>query len=621
MDQQAGRRLRTAPDAAAQLVQRGQAEALGLFDQHDRRLRHIHADLDDGGRDQKARCAGGEIGQRRFPHRQILQAMGHADQAGETGRQFGEAILGGHRIIALAAGDGADHPVGAFAARQRFPQPVDDVGQALLAHDAGGDGLAAGGFPFQSADGHLAPLGQQQRARDGGRGHHQHIRIPPLIGQHQPLPDPEAVLFIDDGKAEVVELHRILEQRMGADDDADPPGGEAAQNLLPLRPLHRTGQQPHLDPCGQAELGQRPQMLPRQQFGGRHQRALRARFDRAEHRQHRDQRLARADIALQQAQHAAGGGHVGADLGQRLGLAERRRMAEGRERLGLQLSRTGQGAAGPAALAAADQGDGDLAGQQFVIGQPTARGLGQGAGGALKAADRGVEGRPLLTPDQGGVGPFGQRAQTVETSIHRPTQALRRQVADQGPDRLDQRQRVWPFGAQRVQHRPAATAFHHHPPGQEPHRARRQQLLDPGQAAIHVADGERPAAGLGLHLDIRSPGGFRPRGAERDDLHLQHAILVGGGFFGAGDAAADDDAFGQMQQQVEHALAPRRLRQQLGQSGADAVQIGQRRQQPGRRQRVLHGIPWRGLGRRAQFHFLHRADRIPMRPYMAGPSP
>ncbi len=44
-------------DAAAQLVQLGEAEALGMFDHHDGRVRHVDADLHDGGRDENARAA------------------------------------------------------------------------------------------------------------------------------------------------------------------------------------------------------------------------------------------------------------------------------------------------------------------------------------------------------------------------------------------------------------------------------------------------------------------------------------------------------------------------------------------------------------------------------------
>ena len=48
-DEQAVRLLRAPPHAAAELVQLGEPEAVGLLHDHDRRVRHVDADLDHGG--------------------------------------------------------------------------------------------------------------------------------------------------------------------------------------------------------------------------------------------------------------------------------------------------------------------------------------------------------------------------------------------------------------------------------------------------------------------------------------------------------------------------------------------------------------------------------------------
>ena len=37
-----------APDAAAELMQLGEAESFRAFDDHDRRVRDVHADFNDG---------------------------------------------------------------------------------------------------------------------------------------------------------------------------------------------------------------------------------------------------------------------------------------------------------------------------------------------------------------------------------------------------------------------------------------------------------------------------------------------------------------------------------------------------------------------------------------------
>ena len=54
---------------------------------------------------------------------------------------------------------------------------------------------------------------------------------------------PEPVLLVDDHHAELVELDRVLQQRVRADDDADLAAGDLGANLLLLRRRHRAGQQ------------------------------------------------------------------------------------------------------------------------------------------------------------------------------------------------------------------------------------------------------------------------------------------------------------------------------------------------------------------------------------------
>ena len=53
-DEHAERLRGAAADAAAQLMELRQAEALGVLDDHHGGVRHVDADLDDGGRDQHA---------------------------------------------------------------------------------------------------------------------------------------------------------------------------------------------------------------------------------------------------------------------------------------------------------------------------------------------------------------------------------------------------------------------------------------------------------------------------------------------------------------------------------------------------------------------------------------
>ena len=64
-------------------------------------------------------------------------------------------------------------------------------------------------------------------------------------------------------------------------------------------------------------------MLAREDFGRGEHRRLRPRFDRLEHRQQRDERLTRPDIALEQAEHRRGLRHIAPDFLRDTGLRAR----------------------------------------------------------------------------------------------------------------------------------------------------------------------------------------------------------------------------------------------------------------------------------------------------------
>ena len=117
--------------------------------------------------------------------------------------------------------------------------------------------------------------------------------------------DAEAVLLVDHGQAEIVELDCRLEQRMRADDD----GGRARRRCLrgwrgarPAGCLPVSSAMP--SPAASAQRLERAVVLRGEQLGRRHQRRLRAALGDRRHRHQRDHGLAGADIALQQPRHA-----------------------------------------------------------------------------------------------------------------------------------------------------------------------------------------------------------------------------------------------------------------------------------------------------------------------------
>ncbi len=96
-------------------------------------------------------------------------------------------------------------------------------------------GCRPGGLLGEPADRHLAPLREQQRARDRRRGHHQHVGPLALAAEQEPLIDAEPVLLVDDGQREVAILDRLLEQRMRADHDGDAAAREPGEHVAARR--------------------------------------------------------------------------------------------------------------------------------------------------------------------------------------------------------------------------------------------------------------------------------------------------------------------------------------------------------------------------------------------------
>ena len=236
--QQPALRLRRAPaDPAAQLVELGDAEAIGVEDHHHRGVRDVDADLDHRRGDEHVELAGAEA-----THHVVLLAGLHppveeaeAQPAQLVLGEAGERLLGRRHLELLGVLD----------------QRADDVGLAT-----GGD-LGAHGVPRQrlieradgtdrldrraprrqlveDADVEVAVHGHRRRARDRRRRHHEDVGhgFAGLVAQGGALFDAEAVLLVDDDDAEAMEVDRRLDQGVGADDDVDRAGGEIGEQLL-----------------------------------------------------------------------------------------------------------------------------------------------------------------------------------------------------------------------------------------------------------------------------------------------------------------------------------------------------------------------------------------------------
>ena len=177
---------------------------------------------------------------------------------------------------------------------------------------------------------------------------------------------------------------------MGADQDIDVAGCQPFQQLGAGAALLAPCEEAHAQAGGIGERGDGLGMLAGQHLGGRHQRRLRARLHGDRHGHQRHDRLAGADIALQQTQHAVRRAHVLGDLRQRLALrageAEGQRVGDP----GADAAIAAHAAAGLRLEALAHQCQRQLASQQLVVGEalPGRRG-GRDVGGLIGAVQTG----------------------------------------------------------------------------------------------------------------------------------------------------------------------------------------------------------------------------------------
>ena len=156
-------------------------------------------------------------------------------------------------------------------------------------------------------DRQIAHPGQRklQRARNGRRGQRQHMDVGAQFFQPLFVRHTKVLLFVDDQKAKVLELHALGQKRMGADDDIHRPCPHHLPRQVGLFGADKTRQRSNRNREPTEAFGKAAVMLAGQKRGRADHRHLHARQSRHKGRAHRNLGLTKADIADDQTVHRA----------------------------------------------------------------------------------------------------------------------------------------------------------------------------------------------------------------------------------------------------------------------------------------------------------------------------
>ena len=304
----------------------GQAESLGMLDDHDRGVGHVDPHLDHRGGHQDLDLPGKE-----GSHDAVLLLPGHL-AVDETHRELGKLLpiqpleflrrrLQVHLLGALH--QGVDD-VGLPALRHLVRNEPGHLGPGLGIAEDGPHGRPARRELVEHAQVQLAVEGQGQGPGDGRGRHDEDVRCGIPLRQRHPLPHAETVLLVHDHQPEAVEGHPLLDQGMRPHDQGSPARGQRRQGVPALRRPEPPRQERDFQPQGLHEAAESPGMLLRQDLRGSHEDGLPPSLRRQEHGEEGHERLARPHVPLEHAVHPPTGGHVRGDLLQhpRLGVRE-----------------------------------------------------------------------------------------------------------------------------------------------------------------------------------------------------------------------------------------------------------------------------------------------------------
>ena len=293
-------------------MQGAEAVALGVFNDHDTGVGHVHAHLDDGGGDQGIQFSFFEI----LHHGGFFlgfELAVHQSDPAVWQQRFGDLL-----IIALyslecsirAVLNGGAHQIDLTPAADLCVQKMIQIRPFFAGNGPGLDRGAAGGQFVQQGDVQVPVDQKPQSPGDGGGAHHQQVGVDRLFGQHTPLPHAKAVLFVNDSQAQAGKFHSAPQDGMGADHTVRLVVPDGSQGGAPGGGLHAAGQKRHPHPKGSQHPVQAFGVLCGQDLGGGQQSGLVSAADAGPDGGSSHQGLAAAHIPWQQAVHGMLPAHI-----------------------------------------------------------------------------------------------------------------------------------------------------------------------------------------------------------------------------------------------------------------------------------------------------------------------
>ena len=301
-----------AADAAAQLIQLGQAEFLGVLHQNRIDPGYVQAALNDGGAEHQVGFAGieGDHGAFQFPFGHL--AVGHQQpqarhHLAQLGRHLFDALHPRYHVEDLAA------PVELLADRTAD-------GLLILGGQVGLDRTAQGRRRGDQAHLPHPRKAHVKRPRDWRGTQGEHVDVFAQGFDLFLLVDAETLLFIDHQQSQLLEAGALAQQLVGADDDINGAIGQPFADGLAFGGGAKAVEQGHLEGIGGKAFAEGAPVLLGQHRGGGQQSPLLAGGDCLEQGPDRHLRFAKADIAADEPVHRRRFLHVPLHLADGLGL-------------------------------------------------------------------------------------------------------------------------------------------------------------------------------------------------------------------------------------------------------------------------------------------------------------